>query len=142
MKRRYCRDLSFHPEMPKVNNLKTEDFAPEQLTARLEAIGQDPSIQGGDLMKMARFTDMRRGERFRLQWQDVDFDRGFIHLRDPKGGTDEKIPLNAAARDLLTNHLRTGSPQVFPGRSMACAMPTPPGRPEVGGLTSSACRSS
>ena len=32
MKRRYCLDLSFHLEMPKVNNLKTEDLSPEQLT--------------------------------------------------------------------------------------------------------------
>ena len=52
-------------------------------------------------MKMALFTGMRRGELFRLQWQDVDFDRGFIHIRDPKGGQDQKIPLNAAARELL-----------------------------------------
>ena len=67
-------------------------------------------------MKMALFTGMRRGELFRLQWQDVDFDRGFIHIRDPKGGQDQKIPLNQAARELLAAHPRTGSPFVFPGR--------------------------
>ncbi|MBU4448768.1 MAG: tyrosine-type recombinase/integrase, partial [Proteobacteria bacterium] len=41
----------------------------------------------------------------------------FIHIRwDPKGGQDQKIPLNPEARRLLENHPRTDSPYVFPGR--------------------------
>ncbi len=36
-------------------------------------------------MRMALFTGMRRGELFKLQWDDVDFDRGFIHIRQPQG---------------------------------------------------------
>jgi integrase len=116
MKRRYCLDLSFHLEMPKVNNLKTEDLSPEQLTALLAAIDEDHDIQAANLMKMALFTGLRRGEMFRLKWDDIDSDRGFIHLRDPKGGKDQTIPLNQAARKLLANHPRAGSVFVFPGR--------------------------
>jgi integrase len=117
VKRRYCRELSFHLEMPKVNNLKTEDLSAEQLSLLLEAIGQDPNIQAANFMKMVLFTGMRRGELFKLRWEDVDFDRGFIHIRwDPKGGQDQKIPLNQAARELLEGHIKTGSPYVFPGR--------------------------
>jgi integrase len=115
-KKHLCPGPSFIIEMPKVNNLKTEDLNPEQLTALLEAIERDPNIQAANFMKMVLFTGMRRGELFRLQRQDVDFDRGFIHLRDPKGGVDQKIPLNAAARGLLEAHPRGGSPYVFPGR--------------------------
>ncbi len=115
-KKHLCPVPSFIIEMPKVNNLKTEDLNPEQLTALLEAIEQDPNQQAANFMKMALFTGMRRGELFRLQWQDVDFDRGFIHIRTLKGGQDQKIPLNAAARELLTEHPHTGSPYVFPGR--------------------------
>jgi integrase len=111
-----CPTPSFTIEMPKVNNLKTEDLTPEQLLALLEAIERDPNIQASNFMKMALFTGMRRGELFRLQWQDVDFDRGFIHIRNPKGGQDQKIPLNHAANDLLAGHPKTGSPYVFPGR--------------------------
>jgi integrase len=44
---------------------------------------------------------MRRGELFKLRWEDVDFERGFIHIRDPKGGQDQVIPLNDAARSCL-----------------------------------------
>jgi integrase len=114
--RQLCSPLTFYLEMPKVNNLKTEDLTGEQLTALLEAIEQDPNLQAANFMKLVLFTGMRRGELFRLQWQDVDFDRGFIHIRTPKGGQDQKIPLNQAARELLISHPKTGSPFIFPGR--------------------------
>jgi len=116
VRRHLCQPLSFHLEIPKVHNIKTEDLDPEQLTRLLEAIDQDPNIQAANLMKLVLFTGMRRGELFRLQWEDVDFQRGFINLRDTKSGQDQKIPLNQAARDLLLHHPRTGSPYVFPGR--------------------------
>jgi integrase len=115
-KKHLCSTPSFTIEMPKVNNLRTEDLTGDQLGALMEAIDADPNLQAANLMKMALFTGMRRGELFRLQWQDVDFDRGFIHIRGPKGGQDQKIPLNQAARDLLESHPRTDSPYVFPGR--------------------------
>jgi len=111
-----CPGLKFTIEMPQVNNLKTEDLTPEQLARLLEAIEQDPNTQAANLMKMALYTGMRRGELFKLKWEDLDFDRGFIHIRDPKGGQDHKIPLNPAAHQLLLAHPRTDSPFVFPGR--------------------------
>ena len=111
VKKNLCQGIDFTIEMPKVNNLKTEDLTPEQLSALLEAIEKDTNVQAANLMKMALFTGMRRGELFRLKWHDIDFDRGFIHIRDPKGGPDQKIPLNDAARDLLNSHPRSGSPQ-------------------------------
>jgi integrase len=115
-KKGLCPGLNFKIELPKVHNKKTEDLNPEQLAALLEAIDQDPNQQAANFMKMALFTGMRRGELFRLQWTDLDFEKGFIHIRSPKGGQDQKIPMNQAARDLLEAHPRTGSPYVFPGR--------------------------
>jgi integrase len=70
-----------------------------------------------NFMKMVLFTGMRRGELFRLQWQDIDFQNGFIHIREPKGGQDQKIPLNSAARALLSDHPQIENTlYVFPGR--------------------------
>jgi integrase len=111
-----CPGLPFKIEFPKVNNKKTEDLTGEQLRNLLKSIEQDSNVQAANFMKMALFTGMRRGELFKLQWRDVDFERGFIHIRDPKGGQDHKIPLNMAARALLLDHPRTDSPFVFPGR--------------------------
>ena len=111
-----CDGIGFKIEMPAVHNLRTEDLTAEQLSRLLEAIDQDHDVQAANLMRMALFTGMRRGELFKLQLDDVDFERGFIRIRDPKGGPDQKIPLNEAARQLLENHPRTDSPYIFPGR--------------------------
>jgi integrase len=111
-----CSPLPFTVEMPRVNNLETEDLSSEQLTRLFEAIEADKHAQAGPMMKMALFTGLRRGELFKLKWEHVDFDRRFIFIVDPKGGTDEKIPLNDIARALLESHPRTESPYVFPGR--------------------------
>jgi integrase len=35
---------------------------------------------------MIRRYRMQRGELFKLEWQDIDFERGFINIRHPKGG--------------------------------------------------------
>ena len=111
-----CEGMPFRIEMPQVNNLKTEDLTPEQLTQLLEAIDQDTNIQAANLMRLALFTGMRRGELFKLKWKDINFERGFLNIRDPKGGPDQKIPLNEPAKKLLKSHEKTGSQFVFPGQ--------------------------
>jgi integrase len=116
VKKNLCERLKFEITMPRLNNEKTEVLTPEQLDALLHAIDEEPNRQVANLMKMALFSGMRRGELFRLKWEDVDFDRGIIHIREPKGGIDQKIPLNQSSREILESHKRTGSPFVFPGR--------------------------
>ena len=113
--RNLCEGISFKIRKPSVNNEKTEDLTPDQLDRLLKAIEKDPNIQVGNLMKLALYTGMRRGELFKLKWKHVDFDRGFISIVDPKGGPDQKIPLNDAARKVLETHPRTRSSYVFPG---------------------------
>lgn len=110
-----CQGPGFKIMLPKVNNTTTEDLTPDQLKSLLQAIEEDPCRQAGALMKFVLFTGMRRGELFKLQWTDIDSERGFIHIRGPKGGQDEKIPLNDGARQILEEQPRT-SLFVFPGR--------------------------
>jgi integrase len=116
VKKQLCPRLGFIIEMPRVNNEKTEDLTPDELTKLLKAIEKDSNTMAANMMKMALFTGMRRGEMFKLKWKDVDFNRDFIIIRDPKGGPDQKIPLNDATKELLESHPRTKSPYVFPGR--------------------------
>ena len=117
VKKGLCAGLGFKIEMPRVNNLKTEDLTPEQLANLLTAIDEDHDYQAANFMRIALFTGMRRGELFKLKWDDIDFERGFIHIRQPKGGKDQTIPLNQAAREVLEDHPRDdNSPFIFPGR--------------------------
>jgi integrase len=105
--RQLCHDLGFTVEIPRVDNNKTEDLTPEQLRRLLEAIDESSDVEAANIMRMALFTGMRRGELFKLKWADVNFDRGFITIRDPKGGISQKIPLNNQAREVLRNHPKT-----------------------------------
>ena len=107
-KRQLCRELPFPIDAVKVDNRTTEDLTQDQLRSLLKAISESTDIEAANIMRMALFTGMRRGELFKLQWNDIDFDRGFITIRhDPKGGVSQKIPLNAQARDVLKNHPAT-----------------------------------
>ena len=117
VKKQLCQPLPFTIEMPKVDNKKTEDLTSDQLQRLLKAIEEDSHEQAGKLMLMALYTGMRRGELFRLKWKDIDFERGFIHIRNPKGGVDQTIPLNDAAREVVESIYQTDSPYVFPGRN-------------------------
>lgn len=117
VKKNLCDGLQFHVQKPEVHNEKTEDLTPDQLTRLLDAIEKDDHPHAGAMMLMALYTGMRRGEMFKLKWSDIDFDRGFIHIVDPKGGPDQKIPLNDAASELLENLPKHETSEfVFPGR--------------------------
>jgi integrase len=107
VKKKLCEGLNFDITIPRVDNIKTEDLNTDQLRKLLEAIDSSEDIQAADIMLMALFTGMRRGELFKLKWSDIDFDRGFINIRDPKGGVSQKIPLNDQARAVLMNHPHT-----------------------------------
>jgi integrase len=110
-----CPAIPFKIPKLKFSNLQTEDLTSEQLEGLLRAIDEDIHPLAGLLMKMALFTGMRRGELFSLKWADVDFERGFISIRGPKGGQDAKIPLNAEAREVL-EALPRDSEYCFSGR--------------------------
>jgi integrase len=141
VKTQLCGPLKFQIEMPKVSNFKTEDLTPEQLTKLLGVIEEaskpkppKKKAKRGDkgkkteskeityspaaaaMMKLVLFTGLRRGELFRLKWEHVDFQRAFITLVDPKGGQNQRVPMNEDARKLLKQWPRTKSPFVFPGR--------------------------
>ena len=120
VRRQLCKPLSFEPEVPRVNNLVTENLSPEQLGKLLKVLDSDKNVQVARMLKLALYTGMRRGEIFKLQWSDLDFERGFITLRSPKGGQDQTIPMNGEARRLLQEHIslrESGSVFVFQGRN-------------------------
>jgi len=106
--------LKFKIQKPTVHNLKTEDLNDEQIRNLFAAIEADKNLQVGNMLKLALYTGMRRGEIFKLKWEDVDFQRNLITIRNPKGGRDQAIPINIQARELLKNYPQVDSPFVFP----------------------------
>lgn len=102
--------------MPKVDNQKTEFLTNEELTRLLDTLETWPFKDTAAFIKFALFTGLRRGELFKLQWDDVDFERGIITLRDPKSGKTENIPVSMKALDVL-KALEVTSPFIFPGKN-------------------------
>lgn len=64
------------------------------------------------LITVAVNTGMRWGELMALEWWDVDFERGFITVRDPKNRETRHVPMNAAVREALELHRRKQAEQV------------------------------
>lgn len=118
VKKNYCRGLSFKLEMPKVENQKTENLSQDQLQKLLRVLDEDHDLQVRNLVRMALYTGMRRGELFELCWTDIDFYNKIITVRSSKNGRHPTIPLNEMAENVLTAHAQseTKSNFVFPGR--------------------------
>lgn len=112
--KRLCKGIDFKIILPKVTSTKTEFLTDEQLKNLLDAIEEDLNPYAGSIMLTALYTGMRKGEILRLEWRDIDFEHGFIHIRGPKGGQDQKIPLNDAAKSVFESLPRTHE-LLFPG---------------------------
>jgi len=116
IKQGHISPLAFKIEMPRVDNAKTEDLTPDELERLLRVLEESPHTRAASIMKIALFSGMRRGEIFKLKWTDVDFQRGFICIRDPKGGKSQDIPLNANTRDVIEAIPNNGE-FLFPSRA-------------------------
>ena len=102
-------------EVPKLDNQKTEFLTNEELSRLLDILENWPRKDTVAFIKFALFTGLRRGELFNLTWDDVDFERGLITLREPKGGKTQTIPVSPQALAVLKS-LEVTSSFVFPGK--------------------------
>ncbi len=114
--------IKVHFEMPRLNNDRTEDLSQDQVASLLYAISVTKHKKAGNMMLLALYTGMRRGEMFNLKWEHIDWARGFINLvgKDDglgaKSGHSERIPLNEMARGVLASIPKGISEYVFPGK--------------------------
>jgi len=117
-KNNLCSGLSFKIQMPKVENYKTEELTNAQLQKLMQVLEEESDIQVSNLVRLALYTGMRRGELFNLNWVDIDFYNKTITVKSDKKGDQPTIPLNEMAEKVLVEHAHTenGSKFVFPGR--------------------------
>lgn len=117
--------------VPEVHNEKTEDLTPDQLKSLLSVLHADTVPAKGrtgktyqckinravaDILLLILNTGMRRGECLKMMWGHVNFDRGTILLKEPKGGKDVTIPMSSGARAVLKRQKKS-SMYVFPGKN-------------------------
>ncbi len=102
-------------QMPKVDNQKTEFMTDDEVHRLFEVLDSWPFKDTVAFIKFAMFTGFRRGELFKLTWNDVDMERGMITLKHPKGGKTLAVPVSEEALDVLRG-LDATSSFVFPGK--------------------------
>ena len=91
---------------PKVHNKQQVCYDEDQVKALLAAVNKE-EMKYRVMIHLAVFTGMRRGEILGLEWQDVDFDRGTLEVRQasqylPGQGTFTKAPKNESSVRFLT----------------------------------------
>ena len=74
--------------MPKVDNQKTEMLTDDEALRLLDTLDNWPCRESAAFIKFAMFTGLRRGEIFRLAWNDVDFERGIGNSQEPERRED------------------------------------------------------
>jgi integrase len=108
-----CRKV----KKPKLNNQVTEFLSDEELNKLLYVLEKWDDRMSSSFILFSLYTGLRRGELFKLTWNDIDFDRQFMILRDPKGILDQTLPLSAKAVGVLKNvPRRYDTPWIFYGK--------------------------
>lgn len=114
--------LPFTIRMPKRDNERVEYLTEDEARRLDDALASWPSQDAARLLRTAMLTGMRRGELFKLEDRDLDFQHGLILIRSPKGGKSTRVPMAAPVAQLLQQQIswrdeqHPGSPFVFPGR--------------------------
>ena len=101
---------------PTLNNKVTEFLTDDELYRLLTVLENWQNRMSASIIFFLLYTGFRRGELFKLTWDDIDFDRKAIKLRDPKGKQDETLPLSdKAIHVLLSIPKEFDTPFVFYG---------------------------
>ncbi len=101
--------------IPKIDNQITEYMTPEQTERLLRTLEEWPCKNTAAFVKFAFYTGLRRGELFKLKWSDIDLERGFITLRNPKGGKTITLPVSLEAVETLKS-IDVKGEYVFPSK--------------------------
>lgn len=79
-------------------SIRGDAFNPDSWARHIRTCREWPDPQAGNFQLLQLYTGMRRGEVRNLRWADVDLERGFIHIRDPKGGPRGMRQISEASR--------------------------------------------
>ena len=97
--------LSFTIKMPKRDNELTEFLTPDEAARLLKTLDEWPFQDVPNMLRIAMFSGLRRGEIFKLQDRDIDHANKLIKLRSPKGGKSTTIPLNPVVEQIIKNQI-------------------------------------
>lgn len=90
----------------KAKPLKADEYEREPKYIPAEVFDKISSAAYPNLrafITVARHTGMRAGEILKLLWEDINFEREQIYIRDTKNFTQRIVPINAEVRETLSS---------------------------------------
>jgi len=106
-------------EFPKLHNEIKESLTTEQETQLLRVLDGYQNQTVANIIRIAFFTGMRRGEITGLKWDAIPADYSILNLGVTKGNRVESIPTTPIVRQILKHQRSIVSPEaefVFPGK--------------------------
>src|SRR6266568_4075327 len=73
----------------------------QEMAKHIESSGAGQAKDCANLFRFLAFSGVRIDEARHVVWNDVDFEKGLLHVRITKNGKDRWIPLNSSLRQLL-----------------------------------------
>jgi integrase len=91
-------------------------LTPDELPRVARAIAEEENIYVRAAIWLYLLTGVRKTELLTAKWEDIDFTRGELRLKDTKAGNDHYVPLSTAAVQILSTLPRIHSnPYLIPG---------------------------
>lgn len=124
-KNNLCPSLNFTIQLPEKDNEVVEYLEPDQAERFAKILDSWKAQDVARMLKLAMVTGLRRGEIFKLEDRDLDFQLDVIKIRDPKGKKRTSIPMNRLAKEILESQTKwrdkkfPGSQYIFPGKKGA-----------------------
>jgi len=113
----YLKTVKGQDEILRMPNVKKGQKLPVVLSKEeiLRMINSVDNIKHRLMILLMYSAGLRGGELLSLRWEDIDFERKIIHIKNAKGGKDRIVMLAAKARKSLkeinifkTNNSETG----------------------------------
>lgn len=107
---KYITHNPFHDApLPAIERPMPRTYTLDEMR-RILAAAAEHSPECLDIFIMYFVTGMRVSEAFRLEWQDVDFERGLIQLRRTKARKVRFVPMGPIARRVLISRRSNEKP--------------------------------
>jgi len=107
-------DIRKKVKKPKCDNELVRDLPTDKEPDLLERLPQ----KYRPVVLTAIYAGGRQGELFKLQWKDVDWNRGILIFRETKAGDTRRIPMNSIVQSTLAEMKGNTTPnpdnKIFP----------------------------
>lgn len=92
----------FDVEKPKLKNERTAFFTKAQAIELLDALKAKSELCY-NIALVSLDAGLRAGEVFALEWEDINLDFNFIHVKDPKNGCPRNSPMTKRLIELFSS---------------------------------------